>query len=236
MSRLSFRLNFSLCFHYPTAVPPRSPDALGFVRFLDLRRDVFDDVHNHFEALLQLRTFFQPLQQIPTCVSIFSKRSSMGSPNGRICPCFFTEIYDICLAQRISPFFSGECSPSADPRNRLLAALRQCEIVLVGCPAHIPSEGEVVCPKKSISHPTNATVAISLISLRTRLRKPRPSVKNAQFVWATPKLTSTSLFSSTERWSKSSVQEEILSGIPEEKADPVANDHAVSLRTVPLAL
>lgn len=124
-----------------------------------------------------------------------------------------------------SRFFSAECSPSADPRTRLLAALQQCEIVLVGCPAH-PSEG-VLCPKKSISHPTNATVAISLISLRTRLKKPRPSVKTAQFVWATPKLTSTSLFSSTERWSKSSVQEGILSGNPEEKADAAANDHAV---------
>src|ERR1700756_565511 len=115
--------------------------------------------------------------------------------------------------------------PSADPRNRLLAALRQCEIVLVECQL-IPSEEEVVCPKKSISHPTNATVAIGLISLRTPLRRPRPSVKNAQFIWATPKLTSTSLFSSRERWSKFSVQEEILSGIPEGEADAVANDHA----------
>jgi hypothetical protein len=36
--------------------------------------------------------------------------------------------------------------PSADPRNRLLAALRQCEIVLVECQL-IPSEEEVVAQR-----------------------------------------------------------------------------------------
>jgi hypothetical protein len=131
------------------------------------------------------------------------------------------------LARLSSTRFLGSFAPRAVLR-RILATgcsgLEHCEIVLVGWPA-IPSEGEVVCLKKSISDPTNATVAISLISLRTRLKKPRPSVKNAQFVWATPKLTSTSSFSSTERWSKFSVPERILSGNPEEKADAVTNDH-----------
>src|SRR6201981_479702 len=70
---------------------------------------------------------------LPTCLSLFSRCSSMGSPNGQTCPCLFIEIYDICPAQRIYRFFSVACSPSADRRNRLREALQQCEMVLAAC-------------------------------------------------------------------------------------------------------
>lgn len=49
---------------------------------------------------------------------------------------------------------------------------------------------------------------------------PRKSVKNAQFVWATPKLTSTSLFSSTERSSKSLSEKGLSAAIAKKKRTP----------------
>ena len=96
---------------------------------------------------------------------------------------------------------------------------------------HIPSEGGSVPKEIDFSSYECDCGHQSHFFANTILRKPRPSVKNALFVWATPKRTSTPLFSSTERWSTSSVQRRILNGDSKEKGHAVANDRAASLRS-----